>query len=49
MKDEYKLMLLENKLKQLTEDFEVLQNSISKLPTIVLVCFLLGMIAGFLI
>lgn len=49
MQEEYKFMLLEEKFKKLSLDFEVLQYSINKIPTIALICFLLGLIAGFLI
>lgn len=49
MDNEYKLVQLESKINKVSEDFDVLKESISYLPTIVLVCFLSGLIAGLLI
>lgn len=49
MEKEYRLIQLENKINKVSEDFDLLIESISQLPTIVLICFLSGLIAGFLI
>lgn len=49
MRDEYKLKQLEDRINKVSEDFDILQNSISRLPAIALVCFLLGTIVGFLL
>lgn len=47
--DNYKLKQLEDRIDRISEDFEILQDSVSRLPGIALICFLLGLIAGFLL
>ena len=49
MDNEYKLVQLESKINKVSENFDVLKESISYLPTIVLACFLSGLIVGLLI
>jgi len=49
MQDEYKLIQLENRINKVCTDFNLLKESVSWLPTIVLVCFLSGLIIGILI
>ncbi len=49
MKDEYKLKQLEDRINEISENFDILQDSINRLPAIILICFLLGTIVGFLL
>lgn len=49
MDSENKIVELEEKYRKLNDDFEILQDSIHRLSSIALICFLLGLIAGFLI
>lgn len=49
MTNEEKIKILEYKYQKLSEDFDILTNSIHRLPAIVLICFLSGLIIGFLL
>lgn len=49
MKDEMKIIKLEKQVSTLYEYIFALQTSIDRLPAIVLVCFLLGLIVGVLL
>lgn len=49
MKDEIRIIKLEKQISNLYEYIFTLQASIDRLPAIVLVCFLLGLIVGVLL
>lgn len=49
MRDEYKLKQLEDRINEISDNFDILQDSINRLPAIILICFLLGTIVGFLL
>lgn len=49
MTNEERILLLENRCERMDEDFEILHRSISRLPAIVLGCFVSGLIAGILL
>lgn len=49
MTNEERILLLENRCERMDEDFEILHRSISRLPAIVLGCFVSGLIAGVLL
>lgn len=46
---ELKLIRLEMKMNEMESDFSLLRRSISRLPSIALVCFLSGLTAGALL
>lgn len=49
MMDEHRLFVLEEKYKKISGDFDILQDSISHLPIIILICFLSGLTVGILV
>ena len=49
MQDQYKLTLLENRIDKVCTDFNLLRESISWLPIIIMICFLSGLVIGLLI
>lgn len=46
MDNEYRITKLEKKIERLYDYISALQSSIDRLPAIVLICFLLGLIVG---
>ncbi len=49
MNDEYRIVKLEKQIERLYDYILALQSSIDRLPAIVLICFLLGLITGILL
>ena len=49
MQDQYKLTQLEDRINKVCTDFNLLKESISWLPIIIMICFLSGLIMGLLI
>ncbi len=49
MQEEYKLIQLENKVNKVSQDFDILKESIIQILTIALICFLVGLIIGCLL
>jgi hypothetical protein len=49
MQDQYKLTQLEDRINKVCTDFNLLKESVSWLPIIIMICFLSGLIIGLLI
>ena len=49
MQDQYKLTQLGDRINKVWTDFNLLKESISWLPIIIMICFLSGLIIGLLI